>query len=277
MEQAATSGTRVGFAEGSITREANVSAVSWAAVIAGAFVTAAMALVLLALGAGFGLSAVSPWANAGVSATTLGAGAIVWMIVIQIIASAMGGYLAGRLRIRWATIHTDEVFFRDTAHGFLVWAVGLVITAAFLTTAAATMAGNQPSTTTSGSATARSVDPTAYYVDQLFHSGRVAQIPDSVHADAGRILANGLRRGDLPAADRTYLVQLVSAATGSNQTDAEARVSQVYTDAKQALDTARKEAARFLLWLFLALLIGAFCASYAATMGGRQRDGVKVV
>lgn len=276
MEHAATSGTRVGFAEGSITREANVSAVSWAAVIAGAFVTAAMALVLLALGAGFGLSAVSPWANAGVSATTLGAGAIVWMIVIQIVASAMGGYLAGRLRIRWATIHTDEVFFRDTAHGFLVWAVGLVITAAFLTTAAATMAGNQPSTTTSGSATARSVDPSAYYVDQLFRSGP-AQIPDSVHAEAGRIFANGLRHGDLPTADRTYLVQLVGKVTGLNQSDAEARVSQVYTDAKQALDTARKEAARFLLWLFLALLIGAFCASYAATMGGRQRDGVKVV
>ena len=261
-----------------MAREANLSGVSWAAVIAGAFVTAAMSLVLLALGAGFGLSAVSPWANAGVSATALGAGAIVWMIVIQIIASAMGGYLAGRLRIRWATLHTDEVFFRDTAHGFLVWAVGLVITAAFLTTAAATMAGRQASagTATSESATARSVDPSAYYVDQLFR-GRSPQVPDSVHAEAGRILANGLRHGDFPAADRTYLVSLVSGATGLNQTDAEARVSQVYTDAKQALDTARKEAARFLLWLFLALLIGAFCASYAATMGGRQRDGVKVV
>ncbi len=64
------------------------------------------------------------------------------MIVVQFIASSMGGYLAGRLRTKWATIHSDEVYFRDTAHGFLAWSVGLVITAAFLASAAASIVGS---------------------------------------------------------------------------------------------------------------------------------------
>jgi len=87
-------------------------------VIAGAFVAAALSLILLALGTGLGLSSVSPWSNVGASASTVSKAAIVWLIVMQVIASAMGGYLAGRLRTKWANIHNDEVYFRDTAHGF---------------------------------------------------------------------------------------------------------------------------------------------------------------
>ena len=129
------------FAETSVKNEAHSSGVSWAAVIGGAFVAAALSLILLALGTGLGLSSVSPWSNIGASASTVGKAAIVWLIVMQIIASAMGGYLAGRLRTKSANIHTDEVYFRDTAHGFLVWAVGLVITAVFLASAATSMLG----------------------------------------------------------------------------------------------------------------------------------------
>ena len=88
-------------------REASNSAASWSAVIVGAFVTASLSLVLLALGAGLGLSSVSPWANSNISASTVGKSAIAWLILIQVIASALGGYLAGRLRTKWAAIHTD--------------------------------------------------------------------------------------------------------------------------------------------------------------------------
>src|ERR1700674_4845629 len=113
--------------------EAYSSGLSWAAVIAGAFGTAALSLMLLALGTGIGLSSVSPWANTGASAAAVGWSAIIWIVVMQVISSAVGGYLAGRLRTRWQNVHTHEVFFRDTAHGLLAWAVALVITAAFLT------------------------------------------------------------------------------------------------------------------------------------------------
>ena len=121
--------------------EAQTSGVSWPAVAGGAFVTAALSLILLALGAGLGLSSVSPWSNAGASATTISRAAIIWLIFMQIASGAMGGYLAGRLRTKWASLHTDEVYFRDTAHGFLAWAVAFVVTAAFLTTAATFMVG----------------------------------------------------------------------------------------------------------------------------------------
>src|SRR5215831_11942301 len=88
--------------------EAHDSGVSWGAVIGGAFVIAALYLILLALGAGFGLSAVSPWANAGMSATTAGLAGMIWLIVTEIVAATLGGYLTGRLRTKWAMVHTDE-------------------------------------------------------------------------------------------------------------------------------------------------------------------------
>jgi small-conductance mechanosensitive channel len=273
-------------AETSVRNEANSSGVSWAAVIAGGFVTAALSLILLALGTGLGLSSVSPWSNGGVSASTIGMAAILWLIFMQIVSSSMGGYLAGRLRTKWANIHTDEVYFRDTAHGFLAWAVALVITAAFLAAAAASMVGATASSASGGpgratgvQAEGREADPNEYFIDTLFRSESAK--PDSnstsVRGEAGGIFANALRQGDIPAADRSYLAQLVAARTGLSQADADKRVSDVFARDQQAADTARKAVAHSLLWAFLALLIGAFCASLAATIGGRQRDHVVIV
>src|ERR1700744_4331291 len=101
--------------------EANASGVSWGAILAGGCGAAALSLVLLLLGTGLGLSSVSPWANRGVAAATFGVSAILWLTLTQLVASGMGEYLAGRLRTRWSGVHTDEVYFRDTAHGFLAW------------------------------------------------------------------------------------------------------------------------------------------------------------
>src|SRR5579862_7355980 len=150
--------------------EANSSGVSWGAVIGGAFVAAALYLILLALGAGFGLSAVSPWTNAGISAETAGAAAIVWLILTEVIASAMGGYLTGRLRTKWALIHTDEVFFRDTANGFLSWALALVLSVGFLASAAASMSGVAMQGAAGGEGIASSASVAAYFTDSMFRS-----------------------------------------------------------------------------------------------------------
>src|SRR4029077_17235193 len=97
----------------------DVSGVSWAAVFAGAFVAAAFSLALVALGAGIGLVSVSPWPRTNPSVTTFTVLAAAWFIAVQLFASGVGGYIAGRLRGGWARVHTDEVFFRDTAHGLL--------------------------------------------------------------------------------------------------------------------------------------------------------------
>jgi hypothetical protein len=260
----------------------NSAGVSWPAVMGGAFVTAAISLILLSLGTGLGLSSISPWTNTGVSASTIGTAAIVWVIMMQLIASAMGGYLAGRLRTKWVSIHSDEVYFRDTAHGFLAWAVAVVITAAFLASAAASMAGGAmqagaPATATGAAAMANDAD--AYFVDMLLRSDHPSTAGNDslVRAEFGRIFAHALLHNDLPAADQSYLAQLVSARTGLNPADADKRVSDVVAQARQAADTARKAAAHLSLWIFVALLVGAFSASLSATFGGSQRDHVVVV
>ena len=121
--------------------ESSAPGISWAAVLAGGFVAAALSLALLALGSGLGLSSVSPWSNDGASAKAIGIGAVIWMILMQLISGSVGGYMAGRLRTKWANLHTDEVAFRDTAHGFLVWALGVVVTAGFLTATATALVG----------------------------------------------------------------------------------------------------------------------------------------
>src|SRR3984893_10905696 len=260
-----------GFADNFARNEAHASGVSWAAVIAGAFVAAALWLILLALGTGMGLSSVSLWSNAGASASTIGKASIVWLIIIRIIASAMGGYLAGRLRTKWATIHSDEVYFRDTAHGFLVWAVGLVVTAGFLASAATSMIGSAAVATTAASVSsapggAQADDPNVYFVDTLFRSDtpNTVRSDAQVSAEAKLIYANALRQGKLTETDRIYLAKLVAAKTGIDQTTAEQRVTEVFAQIQRAAEASRKAAAHLSLWIFVALLLGAFCASYAA-------------
>jgi hypothetical protein len=261
--------------------ESYSSGVSWAAVIGGAFVSASLALILLSLGTGLGLSSVSPWSNAGASATPIGKAAIVWLILTQILASAMGGYLAGRLRTKWTNVHTDEVYFRDTAHGFLVWAVGLVLTAAFLASAATSLAGGPAQRGTNGATAAAAesgtLNPNAYFADTLLRSNNATQDRSdlSVRGDVERIFSHAMSQGVMPPSDKTYLGQLVSARTGLTQADAEKRVSDVFGEAQQSADRTRKALAHLSLWIFIALLSGAFCASFAGTIGGRQRDYVR--
>jgi hypothetical protein len=262
--------------------EAYSAGISWTAVISGGFVAAALSLILLALGTGLGFSAISPWSNIGAAASTIGRASIAWLIVTQVIAFAFGGYLSGRLRTKWVQVHTDEVFFRDTAHGFLVWALGLVVAAVFLGSAATSIAGGgqgrDSGVTTAVEMQTPMLSPNNYTIDTLFRAN--GSVPDrndaSGHSEAERIFAHALRQGSMPATDKTYLAQMVSARTGLSQTEAESRVSDVFAEAQQSADSARKALAHFSLWLFVALLSGAFCASYAGTIGGRQRDHVKV-
>lgn len=296
----------------------SVSGVSWPAIFAGATAAAALSYVLVILGFGLGLSSVSPWMNSGTSAKALGVATIVWLAFTQIAASGMGGYLAGRLRSKWAGVHDDEVYFRDTAHGFLSWAVASLVVVAFLAASVATIisggasvAGAAVEAAGAGATAiaAKSSDGTdegsSYFVDTLFR-GNAATTADATPTDngmdgdtvmapppqrmaasrrveAGRIFANGLAGGSLSPNDKTYLGQLVANATDLNQQEAEQRVDTTFNDMKQSIETAkatalkatddaRKLSAHASLWLFVSLMLGAFCASVAAIFGGRNRD-----
>jgi hypothetical protein len=271
------------------TVESSISAISWAAIIGGAFATAALSLILLALGSGFGLASVSPWPNSGASVTTFTAMTAIWLIILQWVSSGLGGYLTGRLRTKWVGVHTHEVFFRDTAHGFLAWAVAAVISAAVLASAVASllsggaqMAGTIASGAAQGASQAAvQENPFAYYVDSLFrsdHPDANASDPE-VRAETTRIFATGIRNGDVPAGDKTYLAQLVATRTGVSQADAEKRVDDVIakvkaadTKARQIADATRKAGAYLSIFTGVTMLIGAFIAAASAALGGRHRD-----
>src|ERR1039457_3215883 len=109
--------------------EARKSTVSWAATLAGGVVAVSATIILLLRGLGLAFASLSPWTHSGASATTVGALAAVWFIVVQWLSAGLGGYLTGRLRTKWVGTHTHEVFFRDTAHGFVTWAVATLILA----------------------------------------------------------------------------------------------------------------------------------------------------
>jgi hypothetical protein len=292
--------------------ESSVSAVSWPAIFGGAFVASASTLVLVALGSGFGLASVSPWRDAGASATTVAWMTAAWLIVVQWFSSGLGGYLAGRLRTKWANTHTHEVFFRDTAHGFITWAVATIVVVGFLTSAAgAALSGgvHAAATVASGAAQGAAVSQAPgqasgamqggsslgasgpagaalapYNMDVLFRSPQASASSSGTsnadaRSEAARILANGISTGDVPTTDRAYLAELVAARTGASTEDAQKRVDAAIAQAKaadvkarQAADAARKAASETSIFTALSMLVGAFIACIAAALGGQRRD-----
>ena len=143
------------------------SAVSWGAILAGTVAAAALSLILIILGAGFGMSSISVWSGQGISATTFGFTTIIWLAFTQIIAYGMGGYLAGRLRTKWVSVHTDEVYFRDTAHGFLTWALASLLCATLLASAIGAIVGGaaKAGTSLAGGAASAVVSGAASHMD----------------------------------------------------------------------------------------------------------------
>jgi hypothetical protein len=266
--------------------DVQTSGASWPAIAAGAVAAAALTLVLVALGAGLGLSAISPWEGFGVSATTFKVGSGIYLCVVAVIASSVGGYLAARLRTKWTGVHTNEVFFRDTAHGFLAWAFATLLSASVLGAATThIVSGAAQGAGTAAMQAAQNVNPAEVYVDRLFRSDTTAQpaagappaaaSADATRAEILRLWTSSFRdNGELSAADRTYVARLVAARTGLSQAEAERRVDQVVTEAKAAADRARKAAAQLSFWLTASLLLGAFAASLAAIEGGQLRDGI---
>jgi len=279
-----------GYVEQPSVVESSSSGVSWPAIIGGAFASVALAVLLFTLGSGLGLSSVSPWANTGASVTTVTVMTGIWLIVMHWLASGLGGYLTGRLRTKWVGLHTHEVFFRDTANGFLSWAVASVVgammvatTAAFVVSGTAAIATGVAGGAAKGAIQSASAAtaPNAYLLDRLFRTDRpnAAGAEADAKAQTGLIILNGLATGDVPTPDRAYLAQLVSARTGVAPEEAATRVNQIIADAKtaevrvqQAADAARKAGATLTIFTGLAMLIGAFIACAAAALGGQQRD-----
>ncbi|MGI2032432.1 hypothetical protein ACRQ1B_08575 [Rhizobium panacihumi] len=280
---------------GTIPVESSKSAIAWGPIIGGAVAATGVSLILLMFGSGLGLTMVSPWSGESSSAATVGITAAIWLVVVQWLSSALGGYLTGRLRTKWAAIHTDEVFFRDTAHGLVSWAVATLFVAGFLASSLTSLAGAGAQAVGSAASTATvaaastsdgSTDTsaaTAYFTDALLRPERVsanAQGDDTAAtAEVSRILVNGAVAGGVPEDDKAYLAAIVSARTGLEPEQARGRVDAVLqrieaakVSAQEAADKARKAAATTALVGAISLLVGAFISCAAAALGGRQRD-----
>lgn len=258
--------------------EPGVPGISWAAVLAGSVASLALTLLLLSFGAGMGFAVVSPWSHSGVSTTTFEVGTGLYFVVMAMISSAMGGYLAGRLRTRWIGVQTTEVLFRDTAHGFLAWAAASVVGAVLLASPANSIIGGTLSGAAQTVSSSAQTSPMDGYVDTLLRSDNPSaqgqQDVAGTRSEMVRLFTSSFRNGkDLNTNDRTYVAKVVSARTGLSQADAEKRVNDVATQVKKDLDNARKAAMQIAIWLTLSLFIGAFCAALAATEGGGLRDG----
>lgn len=278
--------------------ESSSSAVSWAAIIAGAFVATVITLILMLVGAGLGLTLISPFAGESSSAAAISVYAAIWLVIVQWLSSGIGGYLTGRLRTKWVGVHTDEIYFRDTAHGFLSWAVATVVVVMFLSSSvssivsgtARTVSAAVGTTTVAAASVASNNLPdlsTSYFTDALLRPASpgtaapatAAQTTEAAATELSRILMRSAANGELSAEDRSYVEQLIAARTGLTQADAKARVDAVMKQiddakvaAQEAADTARKSAATTALLAALSMLIGALIASASAAMAGRQRD-----
>ena len=279
----------------------NNTGVSWGAVFAGAAVATATSLILLLLGFGLGLSVMSPLSGEGADMAAIGIGTAIWLALTHIIASGLGGYLAGRLRVKWPDLDRDEVYFRDTANGFITWsvatlvAIALTISTATSILAGGVRAGEMAGTAVGGlaSATGGAVSEGAdssivnYFVDGLFRDTPEAQdmeqAGEAVRQELATIFQRNLLTGEFDQEDRQYIANVISRYTNMSPAEAEARVNQIIDRAEQtmtdaaetaleAADTARQAAAYGALWVFVAFLAGAFAASFRGTYGGKQRD-----
>jgi hypothetical protein len=256
------------------TREG--SYVEWGCVLGGAAAAAGISSVLLAFGSGVGLSMLSPWQGSGFSLITFAIITALWTVFTQIAAFGIGGYLAGRLRRPWKDATEDEVEFRDGAHGFLVWATGIVIGALILAFAAGGTAGTAAQIAGTAAATSASstADPMGYAVDTLLRTERPQEnvVQAELRGEASRTLAKAVGGANITDADRAYLAQLVSARTGLAQAEAEQRVNQVITEAKATADRARKIGVIAAFLTAASLLAGAAVAWWAARTGGEHRN-----
>jgi hypothetical protein len=245
-----------------------------------------VSLVLFALGSGLGFAAVSPWHDRGLSVTSFAISTAIWFIVIQWLSSAVGGYIAGRLRTRWVGTNPHEVFFRDTAHGLVTWAVATVLVAALLASVlgGGVRAGARLAAGAAQAAAGTGTASYAYGLDRLFRASDVSSAGAQGGADARleveHVIAQATTTdGSISDADRTYLASLIAAKTGVSADEAQKRLNDFVTTANEAkgkveaaADAARKAAAKAAIFAALAMSIGAFIACLSAALGGRLRD-----
>ncbi|MBX7146656.1 MAG: hypothetical protein K1X44_05040 [Alphaproteobacteria bacterium] len=277
--------------------ESTTSAITWPAIFGGTFVAIAVSLILLILGSSLGFSSLSPWSYLNPTAVSFTVGTVIWLIIMQWLSAGVGGYVTGRLRTKWTKIHNDEIFFRDTAHGFLVWSLSTIFVVIFTACTTFSLLGGAlkvTTTLTTGAVAGASYgalqnamnvgntenESKNYYVDSLFRTTQSnTNVGQDVRQETTRILTRSIEEGNIPEGDKTYLANLVASRIGISPEEATQRIDDVMgrlNEAKakvqESAEKARKTAIYLSLFTFLSMIAGAFIGCITAALGGKHRD-----
>ncbi|HYX37191.1 MAG TPA: hypothetical protein VE954_29155 [Oligoflexus sp.] len=221
--------------------------VSWASVLAGVVVVLVVQLALSLLGIGIGASTVDPLTEKNPVAG-MGVGSGIWLAISTLIALFAGGWVAGRLS-------GMERKVDGSLHGILTWGLATLLTFYFMTSAVGGLV----------SGAASMVSRAANLVGQGVSSSG-SQIADVVE---GQLAARGIDMSDIQREAKEILRQTGKAElqpeqmardsrevanqaqTGTENTlrnpdnsseELSALVNRVFTQGKQTLDAADKEA-----------------------------------
>jgi hypothetical protein len=277
------------------------SNIDWPGVFVGVVIALAMSWLLLTFGSSIGLIAISPYTFTAETGVTLTIAAAVWFALTQIYALAMGGYIAARLRPRAEGPNGDELTFRDGVTGLTVWALAIVLGLVVSGLVAVSAARTGAEAAGAAASAARGADA-SYVVDLLFRPANAAEaqaqpapatpapeagatpapqqavqpIDDNTRAIVSRIITQSLADGQLNAADKTYVAQLIAERTGMTRQQAEQRIDQTINDAKaaalKAADATRKATSLIGFWIVFIMLAAGLAAWWAGTIGGYHRD-----
>jgi hypothetical protein len=248
------------------------SYVDWSCALGGAALAAAISSLLLAFGSGLGLSLLSPWPAERMNTTVFGIVMIVWTVFVPLLAFAVGGYFAGRMRRPWQNLATEEVAFRDAAHGALVWAAGIVIGTVIL----ATLASGATNVAMPVATDMASAPVMTRLVDDLFRTEKPMDDTMRATRDEAQRLIGTTGVATLSETDQTYLTGLVARSTGLAAVDAAKRVNDVLAMYRSKAEAARKVGIVAAFFTAATLLMGLAVAWFAARKGGEHRDQVSI-
>ena len=267
-----------------------VHKVAWGAIFAGAVIALVAQVILNMVGLGIGLSTVDPAGNGTPTAGSLSSGAGIWFVISGILASAAGGWLAGRMSGKPAA---------STAgfHGLVAWAVSTLVVIYLLSSAVSGVASGAFNAVTSTLGGAGSLIGGSVKTAAQAAAPSLPGMDNPFSNIEGQVRANS---GNDPQALKDAAVTAVRAAvTGdaSQQADAQEKAAQAlakaqsipieqartqvqqyvqqYKDAtakakeqaKQAADTTARITSQGALYGALALILGGLAAFFAGRGG----------
>lgn len=288
MSSIATSSSRAAASDLEVLRRPTTSNVSWGAILAGVSGALVAQVILSLLGLGLGLATIDPTQDGTPSASAFSIGAGIRWIVSGVMASALGGFLAGQLSGHRRTV--------AGYHGLVSWAVSTLVVAFLLSSAAGSILSGAVGTASSilggagqavggavqlagrGAAPAlqNGADPLSAILDQV-KTATGDQDPAALRADAANALRSALT-GDGANQQQAldHAAEALAKARNIPVDQAKQQISQLRTQydqtvaaAKQKAEVVAEKAAQASSYTAFVAAIALLLGAVAAFIGGR--------